>query len=101
MYSNLIDTPLGEAILSNWFVPIWKVFFFFFFFFFPLRVDHYSEGAWCVGKQTEIHKVSTLVKMSESLPDVSSRLKHILHNNNTAAYLHGRVVHNTVLRVWR
>ena len=43
--------------------------------FFPFRVDPFSEGDWCIGKQKRMsQKSSPLYKMVENLPRVSRAL---------------------------
>ena len=40
---------------------------------FPFRVDPFSEGIWCAGKQTGNHKSCLLVKTTENLRVFSPR----------------------------
>ena len=43
--------------------------------FFPFKVDPFSEGDWCIGKQKrKLQKFSPLYKMVENLPRVSRAL---------------------------
>ena len=47
--------------------------------FFPCRVEHFSDGAWWAGKQTESHKSYLPCKKAENLPSVSNVKRGWVH----------------------